>query len=156
MSYGWQPQFSSAVQKKSNQGIPQSKRISWNYHEFYIWSNGVFGPAKIPAQDPNFNGAPKIFFKALFHNTPLGTALQRMLTTKSIPEGLKPQECERSSGRSKPPVSYIPEKDAAQDATHDRTMKVRVSKKMQLTVTVSHQGTPEQFLNHVQVTLEMI
>ncbi len=54
------------------------------------------------------------------------------------------------------PVSYIPEKDAAQDATHDHTMKVRVSEKMQLTVTVFHQGTPEQFLNHVQVTLEMI
>ena len=79
-----------------------------------------------------------------------------MLTSKSIPEGLKPQECERSTGRSKPPISYIPERDAAQDATHDRTMKVRVSEKLQLTVTVFHQGTPEQFLNHVQVTLETI
>jgi hypothetical protein len=79
-----------------------------------------------------------------------------MLTAKSTPEGLKPQECERSSGRSKPPVSYIPKKDDAQDATHDCTTKVKVSEKMQLTVTVFHQRTPEQFLNHVQVTLETI
>jgi hypothetical protein len=59
-----------------------------------------------------------------------------MLTAKSISEGLKPRECERSSGPNKPPVSYIPKTDAAQDTTHDRTMKVKVSEKMQLTITV--------------------
>jgi hypothetical protein len=59
----------------------------------------------------------------------LGAALP-MSTSKSIPEGLNPQECERSSGQSEPPVSYIPEKDAVQDTTHDCTMKVKVSDKM--------------------------
>ena len=31
-------------------------------------------------------------------------------------EGLKPQECERNAGRSKPPILYIPEKDDLQEA----------------------------------------
>ena len=118
--------------------------------------NQEFGLANIPVQKPSLNGAPKTYFKALLCNTPLGIALQRMSTAKSIPEVLKPQECERSFGRSKPPVSYIPEKDAVQDTTHDCTMKVKVSDKMQLTVTIFHQGTTEQLLNHVQVTLETI
>ncbi len=43
-----------------------------------------------------------------------------------------------------------------EDTTHDCTMKVKVTERMQLTVTVFHQETPEQFLNHVQVTLETI
>ena len=144
------------IQKKSAIEESREAKNFLNSREFYFWASGFFVPAKIPTKDPNSNGAPKTFFKALFYYTPLGAALRRMLTAKSIPEGLKPQECERSSGRSKPPVSYIPEKDAAQDATHDRTMKVRVSEKLQLTVTVFHQGTPEQFLNHVQVALETI
>ena len=81
---------------------------------------------------------------------PLGADLQKMSTAKSTPEGLKTQECEKSSGQSKPPISYIPEKDAIQDTiqdtTHDHTLKVKVSDKMQLTITVFHEGIPEQFL----------
>ena len=70
----------------------------------------------------------------------------KMSMAKSTAEGLTLQECERSSGQNKPPISYIPEKDAIQDTTHDRTLNVKVSDKMQLTVTVFHQGTSEQFL----------
>ncbi len=87
---------------------------------------------------------------------PLGVALQKRSSTKSTPEGLKPQECERSSGWSKPPISYIPEKDTIQDTTHDLTLKIKVSDKMQLIITVFHLGTPEHFLGHVQMTLKAI
>jgi hypothetical protein len=72
---------------------------------------------------------------------------------KSIPEGLKPQECERG-GRIKPPIAYIPEKEIIE--SQDRTLKIKVSDDMHLTVTVFHQGTPEQFLSHVQMVLETI
>ncbi len=71
-----------------------------------------------------------------------------MSTSKSNPEGLKPQECERSSGRSKPPISYIP---AAMD-TPKVINKVRLSEKMTLSVAVFNEGSPEQFLNHVQTS----
>ena len=51
-----------------------------------------------------------LLFKAIFTNTPLGATLQKMSTAKSIPEGLKPQECERDRC-IKLPIVYIPEKD---------------------------------------------
>ncbi len=75
-----------------------------------------------------------------------------MSTSKSSPEGLKPQECERSSGRAKPPISYIP---AAMD-TPKVINKVKVSDKLTLSITVFDEGSPEQFLNHVQTSLEII
>ncbi|KAL3784137.1 hypothetical protein HJC23_005795 [Cyclotella cryptica] len=75
-----------------------------------------------------------------------------MSTSKSSPEGLKPQECERSSGRSKPPISYIP---TAMD-TPKVINKIKVSNKMTLSVTVFDEGSPEQFLNHVQTSMEII
>ena len=75
-----------------------------------------------------------------------------MSSSKSSPEGLKPQECERSSGRSKPPISYIP---TAMDTTKV-VNKIKVSNKMTLSVTVFDEGSPEQFLNHVQTSLEII
>ena len=53
---------------------------------------------------------------ALFIGTTLGTAIKRMSHAKVAPEGLKPQECERNAGRSKPPILYIPDKDVIQEA----------------------------------------
>jgi hypothetical protein len=41
---------------------------------------------------------------------PLGAALKRMITSKSVIDGLKPQECERSPGWNKSSIPYIPEK----------------------------------------------
>ena len=75
-----------------------------------------------------------------------------MSTSKSIPIGLKPQECKRSAGWIKPPIPYIP----AAQSSNDTIMKVKVSDKMMLSVSVFHMGTPEQFLSHVQKTLEII
>ena len=76
-----------------------------------------------------------------------------MSTATSIPEGLKPQECERG-GCIKPPIAYIPEKDIVEGQDH--TLKFKVFDDMHLTVTVFHQGTPEQFLGHVQMVLETV
>jgi hypothetical protein len=76
-----------------------------------------------------------------------------MSTMKSIPEGLKHQKCERG-GRIKPPIAYIPEKEIIE--SQDCTLKIKVSDNMHLTITVFHQGTPEQFLSHVQMVLETI
>ena len=58
------------------------------------------------------NRALMTLFKALLINTSLGMALNKMSTAKSTPGGVKPQECERSLGQSKSPISYILEKDA--------------------------------------------
>ena len=58
----------------------------------------------------------KEFCQALFYGTSLREAARRMSHAKVAHEGLKPQECERNAGRSKPPILYIPEKDVIQDA----------------------------------------
>jgi hypothetical protein len=76
-----------------------------------------------------------------------------MSTIKSTPEGLKPQECERE-GFMKPPIAYIPEKDIID--RQDCTLQIMVSDDMHLTITVFHQGTPEQFLSHLPMVLETI
>ena len=104
------------------------------------------------AFQPNLCRAPKTFFKALFYDTPLGEALEKMSTSKSNPEGLKPQECERRSWRSTPPIFYI---TVAMD-TPKVINKVKVSDKMTLSVAVFNEGSPEQFLNHVVTSLEII
>jgi hypothetical protein len=59
---------------------------------------------------------PEEFFKALFYGTSLSAAARRMSHPKVAPEGLKPQECERNTGRSKPPISYITKKDVIKEA----------------------------------------
>ena len=53
-----------------------------------------------------------------------------------------------------PPITYIPEKDLIK--SQDFTLKIKVSNDMYLTITIFHQGTPEQFLSHVQMVLETI
>jgi hypothetical protein len=107
---------------------------------------------KIPFQ-PTLKSPTKTFFKVFFANTPLGATLIKMSTAKFIPEGLKPQECERD-GRIKLPIAYIPEKDTVEG--QGRTLKIKVSEDMHLTVPIFHQGTPEQFLSDVQMVLETI
>ena len=37
--------------------------------------------------------APKRFFKALFIETPCGTALEKTMPSKAVPDGCKSQEC---------------------------------------------------------------
>ena len=75
---------------------------------------------------------PKEFFKALFIVTSLGAAATRMSHAKVAPEGLKPQECERNAGRSRPPIPYIPEKDVLQEAVDSsaNTLKLTLPHKV--------------------------
>jgi hypothetical protein len=81
-----------------------------------------------------------------------------MSHAKVAPEGLKPQECERNSGRSRPPIPYIPEKDSIQEAVDSsaNTLKLTLPHKVELRVPVWSKGTPEQFLVHVQQALDAI
>ena len=77
---------------------------------------------------------------------------------KVAPEGLKPQECERNAGRSKPPIPYIPEKDVIQEVVDSSAnmLKLKLPHKVELCVPVWSNGTPEQFLVHVQQALNAI
>ena len=78
------------------------------------------------------NGVPKSFSKALFISMPLGAAIKRMISSKAVPVGLKPQECERSPGWNKPPILYIPEKDTIEDTSSDCTLKIMLPNKWNL------------------------
>ena len=81
-----------------------------------------------------------------------------MSHAKVAPEGLKPQECERNAGRSKPPIPYIPKKDVIQEAVDSsaNTLKLTLPHKVELRVPVWSKGTAEQFLVHVQSALDAI
>ena len=77
--------------------------------------------------------------------------------SKAVPEGLKPQECERGSGRVKPPIPYIPEKDDLSEAGESSaTIKLILPTKVELWVPVWSRGTPEKFLMHVQQAIAAI
>jgi uncharacterized protein YukE len=100
---------------------------------------------------------PKSSFKALFVGTPLGKVLENLKMSKAVPEGLKPQECERGSGRVRPPIPYIPEKDDLNEAGESSaTIKVTLPTKVELRVPVWSRGTPEKFLMHVQQAIAAI
>ncbi len=88
----------------------------------------------------------------------LGDTAARMSHTKVAPERLKPQECERNAGRSKPPIPYIPEKDDIQEAVDSsaNTLKSTSPHKVELRIPVWSKGTPEQFLVYVQQALDAI
>ena len=81
-----------------------------------------------------------------------------MSHAKVAPEGLKPQECERNAGRSRPPIPYIPKKDVIQEATDSstNTLKLMLPHMVELRVPVWSKGTPKQFLVHIQQALNAI
>jgi hypothetical protein len=81
-----------------------------------------------------------------------------MSHAKVATEGLKPQECESNTGRSKPPIPYIPEKDVIQEAVDSSAnmLKLTLRHKVELRIPVWSKGTPEQFLVHVQQALNVI
>ena len=100
-------------------------------------------------------GIPKSFIEALFTSACLRAALRRMIHLRAIPDGLKPQECKRNVGQSKPPIPYIPEEDVIQ-ATLDgsaNALKLILSHKMEVHAPVWSK-THEQFLVHVQQALD--
>jgi hypothetical protein len=83
-----------------------------------------------------------------------------MSLLKSVPEGLKPQECKRTKLRDPPPVPYIPTKDEVQDEVaklRNLEIKTTIKKDTMLNFQVRHEnGTKEAFLMHMTAVLDAI
>jgi hypothetical protein len=73
------------------------------------------------------NEAPHSSFKKLIVlMSLLLQGLHMMSLEKSVPEGLKPQECERTKLREPPPVPYVPVKDEVQEkAAKMRNLQIK-------------------------------
>jgi hypothetical protein len=83
-----------------------------------------------------------------------------MSLLKSVPEGLKPQECKRIKLRESLPVPCIPTKDEVQEEVarlRNLEIKTTIEKDTTLKFTVWHKnGTREAFLMHVTAVLDAI
>jgi hypothetical protein len=83
-----------------------------------------------------------------------------MSLAKSVPEGLKPQECERTKLREPLPVPYVPTKDEVQEEIaklRNLEIKTTIEKDTTLNFLVWHEnGTREAFLMHVTALLDAI
>jgi hypothetical protein len=83
-----------------------------------------------------------------------------MSLLKSVPEGLKPQECKCTKLLEPPPVSYVPTKDEVQDKVaklRNLEIKPTIEKDTILNFPVWHEnGTREAFLVHVMAVLDAI
>ncbi len=81
-----------------------------------------------------------------------------MSLTKSVSEGLNPQECKQTKLRKPPPVPYIPEKDQVQEEVaklRQLQIKTLLEKDTTLNFPVwQENGTHEAFLMHVMVVLD--
>ncbi len=81
-----------------------------------------------------------------------------MSLTKSVPDGLNPQECKRTKLHEPPLVTYIPEKDQVQEEVaklKNFQIKTLLEKDTTLNFPVWHKnGTCEAFLMHVMVVLD--
>ncbi len=83
-----------------------------------------------------------------------------MSLSKSVPEGLKPQECECTKLREPPPVPYVPTKDEVQEeVTKLRNLEIKttIEKDTTLNFLVWHEnGTCKAFLMQVTAVLDAI
>jgi hypothetical protein len=83
-----------------------------------------------------------------------------MSISKSVPDGLKPQECERTKLCELPPVPYVPTRDEVQEkVTKLRNLEIKttIEKDTTLNFPVWHKnGTREAFLMHVTAVLDAI
>jgi hypothetical protein len=83
-----------------------------------------------------------------------------MSLSKSVPEGLKPQECERTKLCEPPPVPYVPTKDEVQEEVaklRNLEIKTTIKKYTTLNFPVWHKnGTCEAFLLHMTAVLDAI
>jgi hypothetical protein len=83
-----------------------------------------------------------------------------MSMSKMVPDGLKPQECERVKLRKPSPVPYVPEKDKVQDEVSKmRNMEIKTHIKKDTTLNFlvwQENGTREGFLMHVTAVLDAI
>jgi hypothetical protein len=81
-----------------------------------------------------------------------------MSLLKSVPEGLKPRECERTKLREPPPIPYVPTKDEVQEEVvklRNLEIKTTIKKDTTLNFPVWHKnGTHEAFLMHVMAVLD--
>ncbi len=81
-----------------------------------------------------------------------------MSLSKSVPEGLSPQECKCIKLREPPPVPYIPKKDKVQeDVAKLRQLQIKTSLEKDTTLNFAvwqENGTREAFLMHVTVVLD--
>ncbi len=107
------------------------------------------------------NQAPRWSFKKLIVLTPsLLQGLHMMSLLKSVPEGLKPRECERTKLREPPPVPYVPTMDGVQEEVaklRNLEIKTTTEKDTTLNFPVWHEnGTRGAFLMHVTVVLDAI
>jgi hypothetical protein len=79
---------------------------------------------------------------------------------KSVPEGLKPQECKRTKLREPLPVPYMPTKDEVQEEVaklRNLEIKTTIEKDITLNFPVWHKnGTRGAFLMHVTAVLDAI
>jgi hypothetical protein len=104
---------------------------------------------------------PHSSFKQLVVSMPsLLRGLHTMSFAKSVPEGLKPQECKHTKLPEPPPVPYVPDKDEVQEEVAKlRNLKIKTSlaKDTTLNFLVWHKnGTQEVFLMHVTAVLDAI
>jgi hypothetical protein len=83
-----------------------------------------------------------------------------MSLLKSVPNGLKPQECKCTKLREQPPVPYVPTKDEVQEEVaklRNLEIKTTIEKDTTLSFPVWHKnGTCKAFLMHVMAVLDAI
>jgi hypothetical protein len=83
-----------------------------------------------------------------------------MSLLKSVPEGLKPQECKCTKLRESPPVPYVPTKDEVQEEVsrlRNLEIKTTIEKDTTLNFPVwQENGMREAFLMHVTGVLNAI
>jgi hypothetical protein len=83
-----------------------------------------------------------------------------MSLLKSVPEGLKPQECKQTKLCEPPPVLYVPTKDEVQEEVaklRNLEIMTTIEKDTTLNFLVWHKnGTCEAFLVHMTVVLDAI
>jgi hypothetical protein len=83
-----------------------------------------------------------------------------MSLSKSVQEGLEPQECERTKLREPPPVPYVPTKDEVQEEVAKLSnfeIKTTIEKDTTLNFPVWHEnGTCKAFPMHVATVLDSI
>jgi hypothetical protein len=83
-----------------------------------------------------------------------------MSLAKSVPDGLKPQECKRLHLREPPPVPYVPVKDDVQEEVSKmKKFQIKMSIKKDTTLNFPvwyDNGTKEAFLMHVTAVLDAI
>jgi hypothetical protein len=83
-----------------------------------------------------------------------------MSLAKSVPDGLKPQECKHTKLREPLPIPYIPKKDKVQEeCARLRNLQIKTSLEKDTTLNFpvwQKNGTQEAFLVHVMAVLDAI